>query len=197
MEKLGKDNRGLSLVELLVSVAILSVVLIMAFGFVIVSTNQYHKGNRDANLSNETQLLVARLEDLLLNAGYVTVDASGSTTADELSVYEYVSDKEYRFTHIYPDSTDKKLYYQVSRYKQKADGSWEWTDDAPEVVSDYVDGFTVDLGNLTVDRSVSVTLDMVLKEKSYTTKNTFIFRNKVVSVKNKTEFENLINGTTP
>jgi prepilin-type N-terminal cleavage/methylation domain-containing protein len=196
MEKLGNDNRGLSLVELLVSVAILSVVLVMTFGFVIVSTNQYHKGNRDANLSNETQLLVARLEDLLLNAGYVTVDASGSTTSDELSVYEYVSDTEYRFTHIYPDSTSQKLYYQVSLYKQQADGTWEWSDDPAEVVSDYVDGFTVDLGNLTVNRSVSVTLDMLLRDKSYTTTNTFIFRNKVVSVKNKTEFENLINGTT-
>lgn len=216
MKKHYMDDRGVSLVELLVSVAILSVVLTIVIGFVLFSTNQYHKGNREANLSNESQLLVARLENYLMNASYgvgtgslanLGVDlgesASIPKSGDVLYIYNRKDDLEYNLICLYPDSTDETLKYQKFRYLKQADGSWKWspgdtdgswkwdTTDEEDIAS-YVKSFSVDLGGLATNSTVTVTLEMEFRDRTYKTSNTFVIRNKVTAVRDRKKFEDLV-----
>ena len=189
MKRALKDNHGLTLIELLVSIAILSVVVAAIMGFFIFSSGQYHSGNREASLSNESQLIVARLEDLIVNAtaGVGTnKDPSGAVveTGDTLYVYSHETSKDgssmvYKQIKIYPDTANQKLMYQSSIYTLDGEGTSTVTPETPEVIADYVDSFSVDLSNLKSNRAVTVTLGMKMKDKTYTTSNTYVLRNRV------------------
>jgi prepilin-type N-terminal cleavage/methylation domain-containing protein len=220
MKKTYMDDRGLSMVELLVSVAVLSVVITAVMGFVIFSSNQYHKGSRDASLSNESQLLVARLENLLMNASYGvgTGDvadigkALGAATAapesgNVLYIYNRVDDGNYQVLCIYPDAAGQTLEYQELTYKNvggswkwytddpsHTDGSWKWDTGLSEDISSYVKNFSVDLSGLATGKTVTVTLEMELRDKTYKTSNTFVVRNKITNIKDRTTFETLVNS---
>jgi prepilin-type N-terminal cleavage/methylation domain-containing protein len=206
MKKEHLDDRGLSLVELLVSVAILSVVLTVVMGFVIFSSDQYHKGNREANLSNESQLLVARLENFLLNASYgvgtgdvadlcsdLGEGAATPETGDVLYIYNRgTDDSTYELICFYPDAGTQKLKYRKYTYTKQPDGTGAWDLKGEEDVSSYVKSFTVDLGELADSSAVTVKLEMELRDRSYTTSNTFVLRNRVSAIRDIQKFEELV-----
>ena len=51
------DNRGLTLVELLVSIAIASIVSIAIFSFMIVGARSFQKTSADVNVQHELSLI--------------------------------------------------------------------------------------------------------------------------------------------
>ena len=63
-----KNRSGFSLVELLVAIAIFSVIMTVVFSFMRSVNIQYGKGNTEINLQNEVQSLMAHLQDFIVNA---------------------------------------------------------------------------------------------------------------------------------
>ena len=61
-----KNNRGLSLVELIVAVAILAVVGVGIMGFVAFSSRNYTQANKNVKLQYEQQMTVNRIRDIVL-----------------------------------------------------------------------------------------------------------------------------------
>lgn len=63
---LRKNNKGLSLVELIVAVAILAIVSIGIMGFVSFSSRNYSQANKNVKLQYEQQMVVNNIRDIVL-----------------------------------------------------------------------------------------------------------------------------------
>ena len=61
-----RDNRGLSLVELIIAVAIMAIVGIGIMGFVSFSSRNYTQANKNVKLQYEQQITVNRLRDIVM-----------------------------------------------------------------------------------------------------------------------------------
>lgn len=75
-----KDNRGLSLIELLVSLAIFSVVLTAVFGFMMAGSRAYTKISNRLSLDLEAELLLNRLSESM-------IDCNGTVWFQNRSLY--------------------------------------------------------------------------------------------------------------
>lgn len=191
------NNRGFTLVELLVAMAILSIVVGVALGFLAHAMGAFNRSSRESNLQNEAQLTMTRLQSMVVNAshGVSVVDprinpdpaAPAALTGADLYVYNREEKDsgvgsyktgDYLITHIYRNGT--KLLYSSIRYTLDASGSSSLSaESAPLVLADFVDGFTVDLTQFTQSRSVGIRVDFRNQDKIYTTENTFFLRNQI------------------
>ncbi len=67
-KKMKKDSGGFSLVELVCAVAILSVISTVIGGILVVSSNNYKRGNDETVLQQEVQFTVNKISGLLMDA---------------------------------------------------------------------------------------------------------------------------------
>lgn len=189
------DNRGISLVELIASIAILALVSGAILGFFLFSTRQYHKGSSESTVQNEAQMVIGRLENLIINAS----DGVGTNAAgDVLYLFNHevengVGGKTYicRRTTIALNNTTHQLVSSDEDYVMNPmDGSLTLTgSSAPAPIADYMDTegecatpvFRVDLSKLATEQTVAVSISIKLREQSYYTENHFVLRNRVSS----------------
>ncbi len=61
------NNKGVSLVELIVTIAIMSIVGGVITAFVVVSQRNYNSGSAETDLQYEAQLVVNQMQDLLMD----------------------------------------------------------------------------------------------------------------------------------
>lgn len=81
-----QNNRGVTLVELLVAVAILSIVLGTALGFLTHAMGAFNRGISESNLQNEAQLTMARLQSMIVNANLgIRVTNSNEDPGDKVN----------------------------------------------------------------------------------------------------------------
>lgn len=77
-----KDQRGFTIVELLIAIAILSIVVASVCGFILVGSRSYAAANSDINVQQEAQLSLNQMSDVLIDTtrsvNYVGYDAGGS-----------------------------------------------------------------------------------------------------------------------
>lgn len=188
------NNKGYSLVELLVAIAILSIVVGAVIGFFMYVTKFYHSGNAESDLQNEAQLTMTQLETLVVNANQgVGLDPAlppSQTSGDEMFVYnrfmnETTGVASYQVTHIYTDN--KKLKYCYMDYKRDPSGVYTLTGDKknPQTLSDYVENFSVDVSKLLSNNSIHFSIDFKTRgNREYKTGNTVLLRNKVLDKTN-------------
>lgn len=188
------NNRGFTLVELLVAIAILSIVVGAVIGFFMRTMRMYHRGNEESNLQNEAQMTMTQLENLVVNASQgVGLNPSlpnTQTNGDELFVYNrYVDDTSgavsYKVTHIYVD--DRKLKYCYMDFSRNPSGSYVLSADRQnsQTLSDYIDNFMVDVSKLVSKNRVRFTIDFKTRGgREYKTDNTVLLRNKVLDKTN-------------
>ena len=189
-----RNNRGFTLVELLVAIAILSIIVGAVIGFFMRTMRMYHRGNEESDLQNEAQMTMTQLENLVVNASQgVGLNPSlpnTQTNGDELFVYNrYVDDTSgavsYKVTHIYVD--DRKLKYCYMDFSRNASGSYVLSGDKqnPQTLSDYIDNFMVDVSKLVSKNRVHFTIDFKTRGgREYKTDNTVLLRNKVLDKTN-------------
>ena len=103
-EKLMKlNNRGLTLVELICSVAILSLVGLTIGGILVVSAKSYDSGINEVELQQEAQMVVNQINDLVIDT-----TASSVLTFDGTKLTIPQGDKKH---YVEYDSATKSLYY--------------------------------------------------------------------------------------
>lgn len=77
-----EDQRGFTIVELLIVVAILSIVILSVCGFILVGSRSYVSANSDISVQQEAQLALNQMSDVLIDTtrsvNYVGYDTSGS-----------------------------------------------------------------------------------------------------------------------
>jgi prepilin-type N-terminal cleavage/methylation domain-containing protein len=195
-----KDNRGFSLIELIVSLAVASIVILAIGTLMSVGTRSYYSTNTETELQKESQIAMNQLNDLLIKTQdykYLTdfqVDGvsvpilviTGSEDDDvgNAVVYYYV---------IIFDKSRNQLLFRKSKKANFAPITMVNLDDwlhavvrievqstTPSLLAKYIQELTISPTNSTSDNQgvVQVTLDLALGEKTYSTFSSISFRNK-------------------
>lgn len=136
-------NRGLTLVELMITIAIVSIVIVTATSFMITGSRSFTKGSADSDLQKEAELTVNQIEDMIIdvNGGLEVnevVDEEGNKTKTELVMYHATEEPDESGTPEikYVKETvvwDQALYHDEMKYS-KQDVTYD-TDNR-----EYVDG---------------------------------------------------------
>lgn len=179
------DNAGFSLVELLVAIAIFSIVSIAFFEFLTVAVRHYQKETMEVEIQYEAQLAVNQLQDLMIDAkkgvsytvnGITNIqsdaDIVAGTTVNSKEVIVYNTDRYYV---VKWNVADKELVY--SEYKREADGTWTEVADE-QLMAEYISEFSVDLS--LYDRNSSIVIDALFeKDREYRVTQNVKLRNQI------------------
>ncbi len=191
------DNRGFSLVELLIAIAIAGIVGASVFGFMTVGAKTFSYNSADVSIQNEQQLAFNQIQELVIDTavGVEYYDKSTGAKVSEDSEIPVGHDKLLRLNNIdsvyeiWWSSSGEKLYYSEfaatvdSGTNEVIKGSASVSD---ALMSEYIKGFVVDLSRLLTNRVVRVELAYDKNGRTLTSSHNITLRNQVVST-NKIE----------
>lgn len=176
MNNIKMNNKGFSLVELIIAIAILAVVSGIILTFMTTSSNIFKRNSSDVDIQTEAQMVANSITDLVIdcekNVINITVDlsdvpggASGTKTYDQANSFEVGNDKS-RYFIFYEDSVDKLFYVESTHNGTK------WTDydgKTAEVLGQNITNFSYDLSGLkTKKRLMTFSLTYEVSGRSYT-----------------------------
>lgn len=159
--RLRKDNRGMTLIELICAVAILSVITATVGGAMVVATNTYRSGTVETSMQQEAQFTANAIESLIIDATN-QVDYSGNVLT--------INNTDYTYTITY-DSAAKTLYY--SQY-DVVNGTYLASN---ELLAENVSEFNVDAADFATTRNARLTLEMERDGKKFKTNYNVTSRN--------------------
>lgn len=205
--KIKRENKGFSLVELVVVIAIFSVVSIAIGGFLLAAQRSYAVSANELDIQEEAQLVANQLQEMILDTSlgisyqYVVVDDTGATLTDYMlddslalptgeltkkELYIYGSDYYY---HIYWNKEKSELY--LIEY-DKSGATPQLADGMPSegvVLGEFVSDFKVDLSKIATDRMVS--FDITFKkpgvDRSYMVSRNVSIRNNILTNRSATD----------
>lgn len=103
-------NRGFTLVEILVTVAIFSIVFSTATAMMVVGTRTFARGNADTDIQKEAQLAVNQIEDMIIDTN-AEVDFVETAEFKELILINQLADGTYTKESVKWVKADQKIYY--------------------------------------------------------------------------------------
>lgn len=148
------DNRGLTLVELLCSVAILGVISLTVSAVLVVSADSYDRSNSEIKVQQEAQLVANQIDDLLIDA---TADVDFDAANKILTI------KQGTVTHTVEQKGDE-LYYSK--------------DGAEQLMASGVKTFDVNTTEFAEKGYLKLNMDLERKSQTYPAVFTITARNK-------------------
>lgn len=144
-----KDEKGFSLVEVLVVIMILAIVGAAILGFMVTSTKLFSGSKNEVDVQTEAQLTINWLNDVLVEAGhgvsYREEDASGRNI---LEIYNTAN--VYTITWM---KAENRLYCDESRLED--DGTLSVVTQN-NLLAEYVTEFKLDTGSMTAENPLVV-----------------------------------------
>ncbi|MCM1102752.1 MAG: prepilin-type N-terminal cleavage/methylation domain-containing protein [Clostridium sp.] len=186
-------NEGLSLIEVIIALAIMSIVLTVALQLVLSGTKMFTKTNESVDAQTEAQLLESQLNNLIVDAEYsvyacesadpavpVTDTASGFSADAYIKVFN-----QSLAYYIAWDRADEKVYYLE---KKVTDGSVEELTEAEKggfgdwyLMGEGIVGFSPDSSHIAEkQRLVTVTINVKKGQVNYETIQNISLRNNVL-----------------
>ena len=191
------DNKGFTLVELLVGIAIVAIVGGLIGTFLIFSTRTYGKVTDEADLQEDAQILLSQMDNYIIDTDsalryYADVSESGSgteilkdslypggaagLTRKWLEIYKTTDTGYTKETVLWTKSTEKLTYKQ-----ETIDAAGTVTENIEEQdLATHVTDFSIDLTKVTSLRQVTVSVALASGEKSYGADTTVYLRNQIV-----------------
>ncbi|MCD7726687.1 MAG: prepilin-type N-terminal cleavage/methylation domain-containing protein [Clostridiales bacterium] len=195
-----RNQKGFTLVELIIAVAILAVVTLAVCGFIIVGSRSYTSANTDIMLQQEAQLALNQISDVIIDT---TDSINYGGRADSSSEMQMVlKDSEFSV-----EPTEKSLVV-INRKDSNNDNPSYWfywsqedeiiyfntsddevTDSSPEpgfedankaILAQHVKEFHVDISQFEENRVVMVSMTFANGSREYTTSNNITVRNRVL-----------------
>ena len=156
MANIQKNNRGFTLVELIVATAILGIVALSACSFMVAGTRAYSSLNYTVRLQQESQLIMTQLEEY-------AVDCTSGMAWDGNKLY------------IVDGSTVHVFAFggNAIRYSTCATAA-TLTIPAGDLMAEHVSGMSVSFA----DKKVHIALDMERNGKSYQATQVIALRNQ-------------------
>lgn len=153
-----KENRGLTLVELLVTVAILSIVLLIATSFMLTGSSTFAKGSADTKVQKEAELAVNQMEDMIIDVnGGVDLKEDPATGDKELILFNAGGEGgtvSYTKESIVYKASEKKILcskwnmiFDTAANDYKVDSA-QYTD---QLLAENVTGFSADISDVYKD----------------------------------------------
>lgn len=206
MREMRRDQKGFTLVELIIAVAILSIVAAAVCGFIVVGSRSYAAANSDITVQQDAQLALNQMSDVLIDTtrsvNYAGYDAAGSPTlvlkdselafapsAKSLTMYNGTSTKQAdgsvtveegngnKNYQFYWDKTDETLYY--AEVPITTDTFPALGDPGWVVLADHVTDFSIDLTQMEEKRVAQIAMTFINGDREYNTSNNITVRNKV------------------
>lgn len=172
MMKLRKNNRGFTLVELIVSTAILSIVAVAASAFMVAGTRTYSSVNYTVRLQYEAQIAMAQLQEY-------TVDCTDGIAWDGSTLYIVNGTDVHLFKF---ESTAQTLSYAKT---VRAD---ELNVTSYDLAAEHITDMDVNLS----EGQAEITLQMQRNGKTYSATQLIAMRNRPVIETSWTGLENKI-----
>lgn len=200
--RIGK--KGFTLVEVIVSLAIMTIVAGSVGAFIIAGNNSYLRGNKELTLQEEAQLAANQMIDLIIDVEKdinftpdhqgAAVDLNGSTAKDSagneittahVSELRLVNnDNTYMIRWQGTAAGDYDTANQVYLYEVKnttdADGNLvvgDPTTATPALMAEHVTSFNVDLSQVKDKRKVILNMTFAYQDRSYDIAETIKLRN--------------------
>lgn len=192
-----KNNKGFTLVELLVATAIIGIVITAITGFMVVGSRTFASTSTEVNLQYESQLAFNQLQDLIidtsLGVAYSYVPNGGSMTEHGVEVLDDTgvpADAAYKKLYMYNESrvyvvvweaATSRLFYEEESVSVDASGNIVTTPILTgQRMADYITLFSADLNRLEEKRIVRVDMGFEKGDKTYQSSHNITIRNKVV-----------------
>lgn len=168
-----KNNKGLSLVELLIAFAVLAVVSGIMLGFITSGSRMHRSVSAEVGVQLNAQMAVAQVHEYIIdcnrglcfsgNTLYV-VNAAESGTGYDVHLFRYTA-------------ADSTLEYACLK-DQTGDAAPSLDSAVYYLLADDVSYFNIDLGSGTVVSSVAVDIHLTAKGKTSAHTQTIAPRNK-------------------
>lgn len=156
-----KNNKGATLVELIVAMAVIAILMGQIGVLIYNTTNLYQRGTFEVDLQTESQQFVNQLQELLIDCdGFVSYNAATSASEDAMITISNSSNNVGEYT------------VQLTRDASSDMGgpvTLSWTGDSPfsdVLMADYVE--SVSLGTAEYESTSKVTIYVDMRNKRYT-----------------------------
>lgn len=198
------ENKGFTLVEIIVCLAIMTIVAGSVGAFIVAGNNSYLRGNKEVTLQEEAQLAANQMIDLIIdvekdikftNTTGTAVDLDGNPAKDDAGnevqaqVGELLlvnNDNAYmiRWQGNSNAGTEYENANQVYLYEIKADVSGNLNEDdfdsaTPALMAEHVSSFQVDLSEARSKRKVILNMLFAYQDKTYQISETIKLRNSL------------------
>lgn len=157
-----KDKKGLTLIELICAVGILSIIAATIGGAMVVATNSYRQGTVESSLQQESQFTANSIEALIVDATD-EVDFTGNTLKIKNTDYTYV------ITYNSADGTLRYTQYDTN------DATAILADN--ELLAEHVESFTADTSDFESNRTVRLAIKLKNQKSEFTTTYNITSRN--------------------
>ncbi len=143
-----KNNKGLTLLEMIISVAILSIVIVTITSFMVTGTKMFGASNNEIKLQQEAQMALSNVENRIIDTKLgVRCDDDGNQVILTVFNEKTAADaKEY----IVWNKTDKNIYYASSAFDVTLS-----TFPTNEVLASNVENFNVVMKDATLGTTVT------------------------------------------
>lgn len=165
------ENRGFSLIELIVTVAILAIVGGIIAAFMLSSTRVYQSADSEVNLQYEAQIAMNQIKNYVMEANEGITSNGNQYLIDSNRNDDFIEDV------LTWDETEQAIYYEQIKNPQS---SKETLVEKTKLV-DYVDDFSMDFSKADDENKVAISLKMACGEKEYKTATTVNLRNFVLA----------------
>lgn len=184
------NQKGFSLVELVIVIAILAILGIAAFGFFQTSSNAYSRNSAEVNLQYESQLIQNQLDNLIIDTTKSMDYYYGSDEANRKAILcddEIVGTVGYKGFHIKNEDAEYLIEWKIAQKKvvlkkYTPDGSGNMVlegDPDGDLMAEYVADFGIDLTKAKDKRIVIFNFVFANGNKRYEAQHNITLRNRV------------------
>lgn len=176
---MGRNNKGFSLVELIVALAIFGIAGVAVFGFMVNSSRLYQRSNVDVKLQYEQQLAVNQIRDMVVESDKgIYFDDTSKTLALYGAMKNESGVKSYPVTVIRYVESEQRLYFGVKEFSAVTEITFaDVTTD--KLLAENVKKFNVDLTKVKYDK-VLFEVVFIVGDKEQQVTETVALRNRLI-----------------
>ena len=173
-------KKGFTLVEIIVSLAIMTIVASAVGAFMVAGNNSYMRGNKELTLQEEAQLTANQIIDMIIDVEK-DIQFTDNGTTSELFLENEKNSYLLQWRKGSGASDPGRVYFHESDNTLDVDGNLVWSTES--LLAEYVTKFDVDLSGVRSDRTVILRMDFSYQDKSYSINETIRLRNDLTAAK--------------
>ena len=171
-----KNNKGYTLVELLISLALLSIIMLEIFGVMQNSSKLFSNGTYEVELQTEAQQVIQQLNELMIDCNNtVSANFNSLTNSDDI----IISFNEAKYTIVLSKDNPSVSYGNLYYTKEDLTGGGDSTP-GPILMAEYVNSISLNCLDYK-NNFVTLSVSMNNGKYSYVANQAIYFRNDIGS----------------